>query len=269
MFERIRKPATNFDAPSTSNINKRSIRPQKELIEQSSAPTPDLEIQLERAVDIGQNPSQIDTSYPRPAIQPKLTIGKPNDREEQEADRVAEEVMNAPQPLQKLEQPEEEEIMQLKPLVLRQLDDTSDEEEEEEILQPKPILRRNQESMSVEDEEEEILQPKPILRRNQESMSVEDEEEEILQPKPILRRNQESMSVEDEKEEILQPKPILRRSNKVDTEDLENKLNNSKDGGEPLPDETKGFMESRFGADLSDVRVHTDSTAVDIWTLGM
>ena len=245
MFERIRKPATNFDAPSTSNINKRSIRPQKELIEQSSAPTPDLEIQLERAVDIGQNPSQIDTSYPRPAIQPKLTIGKPNDREEQEADRVAEEVMNAPQPLQKLEQPEEEEIMQLKPLVLRQLDDTSDEEEEE------------------------ILQPKPILRRNQEEMSVEDEEEEILQPKPILRRNQEEMSVEDEKEEILQPKPILRRSNKVDTEDLENKLNNSKDGGEPLPDETKGFMESRFGADLSDVRVHTDSTAVDIWTLGM
>ena len=131
--------------------------------------------------------------------------------------------------------------MQLKPLVLRLLDDTSDEDDEEEIMQLKPILRRNQEEMSVEDEEEEILQPKPILRRNQEKMSVEDEEEEILQPKPILRR-----------------------SNKVDTEDLENKLNNSKGGGSPLPDETKGFMESRFGADFSDVRVHTDSTAFDM-----
>ena len=197
--------------------------------------------ELKLAIGLGHSPSKIDTSYSRPAIQPKLTIGKPNDREEQEADRVAEQVMNVPQPLQKLEQPEEEEIMQPKPLVLRQLDDTPDE-----------------------DDEFEIMQLKPLIQRNQESMSVEDEEEEILQPKPILRRNQESMSVEDEKEEILQPKPILRRSNKVDTEDLENKLNNTSGGGFPLPESTLGFMESRFGADFSDVRVHTDSTAVDM-----
>ena len=174
--------------------------------------------ELKLAIGLGHSPSKIDTSYSRPAIQPKLTIGKPNDREEQEADRVAEQVMNVPQPLQKLEQPEEEEIMQPKPLVLRQLDDTPDEDDEFEIMQLKPLIQRNQESMSVEDEEEEILQPKPILRR----------------------------------------------SNKVDTEDLENKLNNTSGGGFPLPESTLGFMESRFGADFSDVRVHTDSTAVDM-----
>jgi uncharacterized protein DUF4157 len=32
-------------------------------------------------------------------------------------------------------------------------------------------------------------------------------------------------------------------------------------GGSPLDRDTQGFMESRLGADFSDVRVHTDSTA--------
>jgi Domain of unknown function (DUF4157) len=34
-------------------------------------------------------------------------------------------------------------------------------------------------------------------------------------------------------------------------------------GGAPLDGETRGFMESRLGADFSDVRVHTDATASD------
>jgi hypothetical protein len=34
-------------------------------------------------------------------------------------------------------------------------------------------------------------------------------------------------------------------------------------GGEPLPHETREVMEARFGADFSDVRVHTDQTAAE------
>jgi hypothetical protein len=34
-------------------------------------------------------------------------------------------------------------------------------------------------------------------------------------------------------------------------------------GGAPLDKDTRGFMESRLGADFSDVRVHTDATASD------
>ena len=61
--------------------------------------------------------------------------------------------------------------------------------------------------------------------------------------------------------EKFQAKQKIQHNSQVDTEDLENKLNNSKGGGSPLPEETKGFMESRFNADFSSVRVHTDSTA--------
>jgi len=74
-------------------------------------------------------------------IQAKLRIGQPGDVYEQEADRVADEVMRMPEPgVQQQVGPEEEEILQTKPLVdqitplvQRQVE----EEEEEEMLQTK------------------------------------------------------------------------------------------------------------------------------------
>jgi len=77
------------------------------------------------------------------AIQAKLTIGQPNDKYEQEADRVADEVMRMPesQVQRQSEEDEEEEMIQTKPigdqitpLVQRQVEP---EEEEEEMIQPK------------------------------------------------------------------------------------------------------------------------------------
>lgn len=47
-------------------------------------------------------------------------------------------------------------------------------------------------------------------------------------------------------------------------ENLESRLHNSKGGGSPLPEETRSFMEPRFGADFSNVRVHTDSESVQM-----
>ena len=45
---------------------------------------------------------------------------------------------------------------------------------------------------------------------------------------------------------------------------LESRLESSKGGGSPLPTNVSGFMEPRFGADFSDVRVHTDSMAIQM-----
>ncbi len=76
-------------------------------------------------------------------IQGKLTVGEPNDKYEQEADRVADEVMRMPEPQvqRQSEEDEEEEMIQTKPvgeqvtpLVQRQVEP---EEEEEETLQAK------------------------------------------------------------------------------------------------------------------------------------
>ncbi len=76
------------------------------------------------------------------ALQAKLRIGQPGDKYEQEADRVADEVMRMREPgvQRQVEEEEEEEILQTKPLVdqitplvQRQVE----EEEEEEMLQAK------------------------------------------------------------------------------------------------------------------------------------
>ncbi len=88
---------------------------------------PDLQAQLERAKHKGHNFSRISVHSPKPAyslepavIQLKLSIGQPGDKYDQEADRVAEQVMRMPEPInQKLVQCqgiEEQEEVQMKPL---------------------------------------------------------------------------------------------------------------------------------------------------------
>ncbi len=96
--------------------------------------------------------------------QAKLTIGQPNDKYEQEADRVADQVMAMPD--QKLQrQPEnedEEETVQTKPLA----------------NQITPLSQRQEEPL---DEEEEELQTKALNGMVQRQAEVEDLEEETLQ----------------------------------------------------------------------------------------
>jgi hypothetical protein len=78
---------------------------------------------------------------------------------------------------------------------------------------------------------------------------------------PLVQRQTE------EQEDAIQAKSLLQRRGKGNAEagsDVESQLNQSKGGGSPLPDEVRSFMEPRFGTDFSSVRVHTDSTAVQM-----
>ena len=83
-----------------------------------------------------------DTGFSSTFIQPKLKIGKPNDRYEQEADRMADHVVNAPSNLapQIQRMPEEEEEVQMKCDACAQeehIQRQTEEDEEEEMIQPK------------------------------------------------------------------------------------------------------------------------------------
>jgi hypothetical protein len=100
------------------------------------------------------------------AIQPKLTIGRPNDKYEQEADRIADEVMRMPEAaLQRQVDEEEEEGLRTKPnaeKIAPHVQRQVGPEEEEEPIQAKPangatVQRQEEES---EEEEEGRLQTK-------------------------------------------------------------------------------------------------------------
>jgi hypothetical protein len=138
-------------------------------------------------------------------VQAKLTIGQSNDKYEQEADRVAEQVMGMPD--------------------------------------AKPAVQR--EGLPGEEEE---LQTKSLGGAIQREVMPEEEEEiqakcEKCDEEPIQRSAEGSVQT--------QP-------------DLESRLMASKGSGSPLSADVRSFMEPRFGADFSGVRVHTGGEAVQM-----
>ena len=164
------------------------------------------------------------------ALQAKLRIGQPGDVYEQEADRVADAVMRMPEPrMQRQVEPEEE--------------------EEEETLQTKPLAKQIKPLVQVQrqeepEEEEEILQAKPLA-------------EEIT---PLVQRQVEPEE-EEEEEEMLQAQSREDATSEVPN-DLESQINAIR-GGQPLAESERAYFEPRFGADFSQVRLHTDSQAAE------
>ncbi len=102
----------------------------------------------------------------------------------------------------------------------------------------------------------------------QPEMTQQEQTQEEVQTKPLATAitpfvQRESVLGEEE----IQTKPSLQRASNGSLqagENIESRLNSSKGGGSPLANEVRGFMEPRFGADFSQVRVHTDGAAVEM-----
>jgi hypothetical protein len=158
-------------------------------------------------------------------VQAKLKINEPGDKYEQEANRVAEQVMSMPEPRvqRQEEEPEEEEepiqakplAEQITPLAQRQVEP---EEEEEEPVQAKPLLGQitplaQRQVEPEEDEEEE----EPIQTKLGESAQVQRQEE-----KP-----------EKEEEEPIQTKRTGGQTPQV-SPNLATQIRSLKGSGQPL-----------------------------------
>jgi hypothetical protein len=217
-------------------------------------------------------------------VQTKLTVSQPDDPYEQEADRVAEQVMTMPEPRVQRACPScEDEILQKKPLaeqitplVQRQKES---EEEEEEPVQTKTeegTVQRQEES-----EEEEPVQAKSedgAIQRQKES----EEEEEPVQTKLEDGAVQRQEEHPDEEEEPVQTKSIdgsiQRQEDETEEEEpaqamsegghslplargLDAEIQSVKGEGQPLSQGARDFFEPRFGRAFGDVRVHADEQA--------
>ncbi|WP_414553520.1 hypothetical protein, partial [Anabaena sp. CCY 0017] len=183
-YKTAKASAHNSDTPAKSQF-----APRRFLVQKPVPPTPqnpDVQAQSARVEQSGQgiyNPNIFKyhpPSQPR-GIQMKLSIGQPGDKYEQEADKVAADVVqriNAPESeeVQRMEIPEEEEL-QMKPAVnsIQRMEIPKEEE-----LQMKPAVNSIQ-RMDVPEEEE--LQMKPAVNSIQ-RMDVPEEEE--LQMKPAV-----------------------------------------------------------------------------------
>ena len=52
--------------------------------------------------------------------------------------------------------------------------------------------------------------------------------------------------------------------NNIASDAVTNKIQSTKGGGNAMHETTKSFMESRFGADFSDVRIHSNNNAAQL-----
>ncbi|MEH2152865.1 eCIS core domain-containing protein [Nostoc sp.] len=195
----LAEPTRGFGLPK-NNIIQTATEESTNLQETQSADEQSLLSEAIPQRSFGHDISRIALRRP----QAKLTVGEPNDKYEQEADRIANQVMRMASPTTPNLQPE------------------------------------------VEEEKVEEIQTKPLVQR-QEMLP----EEERIQAKCEACEQEEPIQCAADGVPQVQP-------------DWENRLNASQGGGSALPDEVRSFMEPRFGADFQQVRVHTDSNAVQM-----
>lgn len=226
----------------------------------------------------------------KPLVQPKLKIGAPNDKYEQEADRVADQVMCMPNPgavqpqtstphIQRLclecenelQRQQQSTHFQINPVTntIRPLVQRQEVPEEEEEMIPPEFDQEPQESAPILDsvptrDADELVEGEesmPIL----ESLPTNDaselaEEGELSPPRESVPGGIGDELWEEEDEELIQPKNTTSVMPQV-TPGIAHNINSIKGGGQPLPATERAFFEPRFGRDFSHVRVHAHSRA--------
>lgn len=166
-------------------------------------------------------------NYNRLNVQTKLEIGQPGDKQEKQADAMADKVMMMP------EQQEEEKVAMMP-------------EEEEKV------------NMMPEEEEKVAMMPE-----EEEKVSMMPEEEEKVSMMP----EEEEKVMKQEDEEKVEMKPEIQSSGNEKayaSSGLANTISSTKGQGQPLPDKTQEDLGNKMGADFSKVTIHTDSAAVQM-----
>ncbi|WP_299607154.1 DUF4157 domain-containing protein [uncultured Aquimarina sp.] len=202
-------------------------------------------------------------------IQPKLKVGQPGDKYEVEADKMADQVVNKPSSktegaIQK--KGSEEEVQQkplastITPLVQRSMfkdrnEGTVQKMEEEEAVQQK----EEEESVQKMEEEETVQQ------KEEEDAIQKMEEEETVQSKCDDCESEESVQKMEEEESVqAKSNPNAVSSGVKTNASIEARLKSSKGRGNRMSGDTKNEMEAGFGADFSNVTIHTDTNAVQL-----
>jgi Domain of unknown function (DUF4157) len=190
-------------------------------------------------------------------IQTKLNIGQPGDQYEQEADMVADKVV------QKLS---ESDVVQTKPVtpVLNITNFVQTQAKPKQQVVKEPVVDKE------EERHEEIfpeLQRKAITDALPEPPPDEkNNNHDAHRVMPVIQRTCVSCNHESAIPQKIKDKENLQRKEGNDlaatsSSSIEEQLASSKSGGTKLPEPVRQQMESSIGADFSNVKIHTDRAA--------
>ena len=226
-------------------------------------------------------------SFFPPSVQRKMNVGKPGDKFEQEADKMAGRVMraNAPETDPSSEKDEnirrqaDERLQKLEKEKLQKQDDEklqrSEEEklrkEEQEKLQQAPEPEK--EIQRQEEEEKLRKQDDEKIQKNEEEKLQKEEQEKLQQapePEKEIQRQEEEEKLRKQDDEKIQKneEEKLQRKEAGTTgsvsSSVQSAITGNMTGGEPLSNDVRSFMEPRFNADFSNIRIHSDREAASL-----
>ncbi len=184
-----------------------------------------------------------------PIIQSKLNIGKPNDKYEVEADAVADKVIQRLSNKNSIQQNNHVENIQAKP--------TDFITPISNFIQKKCASCEQEEKLQKKENDDDLmkgtLQKKPIFESNA-----------APPPPPVDEDNNVQRKCEACKEEEKNVQPKSEGNSFTASSSIENSLLASKGSGTPMSTAVQSEMESSFGIDFSSVRIHNNSSAIQM-----
>ena len=212
-------------------------------------------------------------------VQTKLKIGAPGDKHEQQADAMADKVVNTPANAATVQSKESDTKIHRQGMeeeAQAKLQRQGEEEEaqaklqkqEEEEAQTKLQRQEEEEAQAkLQRQEEEEAQAKLQRQEEEEAQAkLQRQEEEEAQTK--LQRQEEEETAQtklqrQEEEESVQAK-VQRKEETEAKPSFEAKLASTKGGGNPMAKEVRDEMEQKFGTTFKKVKIHADPMSFEL-----
>ncbi len=195
-----------------------------------------------------------ETSFFSPTpVQARLSVSMPGDPFEREAESTADRVMSMPDsPTHQLETAASN--FDGEQSLIARKEDNVEEEREEPVVQAK---RTNTVRRFEDEDAGRVHAASPDVKSVHVASAPGVFGDRCACAQPRLMRKNISMHHSDIVQRSGRGPPLANR-------EFEHTLRNAQGGGEALPENTRGFMEDRFGADFSGVRVHHDGRAQEM-----
>ena len=189
-------------------------------------------------------------SHSSPSVQTKLTVNKPGDKFEQEADKMADKVMRMPAP----SPPAKDEKIQRATLPEEKVQKKEEDKIQKATLPEEKVQKKEEDKIQKAALPEEKVQKKEedkIQKATLPEEKVQKKEEEKIQKAALPEEK-----VQKKEEEKLQRDG--GNGSPAVAADTQSSIRGKTSGGQPLSTEARSYMEPRFNADFSNVRIHSD-----------
>ncbi len=266
-------PASNQFAPHPA-----VYRPQVEPVQLQAEQKTDLPEQSEneKSLDIdSDNSGRIDGAVfsrqvfrPQPhGIQLKLRTDQDKENSESEVNslRMREQTNPVGIRLKRIEPELDSSIEKAQPIPDSSSEEASENSDSEsdnlENLEPNTPI---QTKLTIGEPGDKYEQEADSMAEKVMSMDTPTENHQSIQPQSQAESPIQKQPISTSINPMIQGKSSTADGVSEANPDIESRLTSQKGGGTPIDEQTRSFMEPRFGADFSSVRVHTDSTSVQM-----